>query len=133
MSFTKKTWINKGETGYENSKVNADNLNNLEDRIEDAINSINEEKYENFGLGVPCKNLEEFSDLDVACGDKTGFYRGSGLVNAPTSGTGADSWYYIIHLVHNEDFQMQIAILLNGYNIYARWKRNGTWGEWEHR
>lgn len=38
MSFTKKTWINKGETGYENSKLNADNLNDLENRIADGIN-----------------------------------------------------------------------------------------------
>ena len=30
MSFTKKTWFNKGETGYENPKLNADNLNDLE-------------------------------------------------------------------------------------------------------
>lgn len=37
MSFVKKNWENKGESGYENSKVNAENLNNLEDRIEDAI------------------------------------------------------------------------------------------------
>ena len=39
MSFTKKTWINKGETGYENSKLNADNLNNLEDRIANGFNN----------------------------------------------------------------------------------------------
>ena len=38
MSFAKKTWVNKGETGYENSKLNADNLNDLENRIADGFN-----------------------------------------------------------------------------------------------
>lgn len=38
MSFAKKTWVNKGETGYEDSKLNADNLNNLENRIADGFN-----------------------------------------------------------------------------------------------
>ena len=39
MSFIKKTWVNKGEEGYENSKVNADNMNNLENRIANGFNN----------------------------------------------------------------------------------------------
>lgn len=39
MSFVKKTWVNKGEEGYENSKVNADNMNDLEDRIDTGFNN----------------------------------------------------------------------------------------------
>ena len=38
MSFTKKDWKNKGATGYGDSKVNADNLNDLENRIYDSFN-----------------------------------------------------------------------------------------------
>lgn len=34
MSFTKKTWVNKGEIGYENSKINSTSLNDLENRID---------------------------------------------------------------------------------------------------
>lgn len=52
MSFTKKDWKNKGETGYENSKVNADNLNDLEDRIEDGSVIENGEGYIKFGDGT---------------------------------------------------------------------------------
>ena len=33
MSFVKKNWKNKGETGYEDSKINATGMNDLEDRI----------------------------------------------------------------------------------------------------
>ncbi len=40
MSFTKKDWKNKGDTGYEDSKFNADNMNDLENRIEIGLNSI---------------------------------------------------------------------------------------------
>ena len=40
MSFVKKNWENKGESGYENSKVNADNLNDLENRISNIFKTI---------------------------------------------------------------------------------------------
>ena len=44
MSFTKKNWVNKGETGYENSKINADNLNDLEDRIDSGfLNTVSKD------------------------------------------------------------------------------------------
>ncbi len=37
MAFTKKTWIDRGQTGA--TPLNATNLNNLENRIYDGINS----------------------------------------------------------------------------------------------
>lgn len=40
MSFTKKTWKNKGEVGYEDSKVNASNLNDLENRVEESFEEL---------------------------------------------------------------------------------------------
>ena len=39
MSFIKKTWVNKGATGYENSKINDENMNDLEDRIDTGFNN----------------------------------------------------------------------------------------------
>ena len=52
MSFIKKTWVNKGATGYENSKINADNMNDLEDRIEDGSVIESGEGYIKFGDGT---------------------------------------------------------------------------------
>ena len=34
MSYTKKIWKNKGEEGYEDSKINSTSLNDLENRID---------------------------------------------------------------------------------------------------
>ena len=40
MAFTKKTWVDKGQTGA--TPLNATNLNNLEDRISNATAPIND-------------------------------------------------------------------------------------------
>ena len=52
MSFIKKTWVNKGEEGYENSKVNSESLNDLEDRIESGSVIESGEGYIKFGDGA---------------------------------------------------------------------------------
>lgn len=54
MSFVKKTWKNRGESGYEDSKFNADNMNDLEERIYQGLSSIIEEtdKCIKFSSGV---------------------------------------------------------------------------------
>ena len=62
MSFTKKTWVNKGDTGYENSKINADNLNDLEERIESGSVVESGDGYIKFGDGTMiCYENIEFS------------------------------------------------------------------------
>lgn len=52
MSFAKKTWVNKGETGYEDSKINAVGMNDLENRIYDGTVIENGEGYIKFGDGT---------------------------------------------------------------------------------
>ena len=77
-----------------------------------------------FGLGSQCKNINE-QDLNTCCGLETGFYMGSNMANAPSS-----DWYYILHLVHNDLYQRQIAYELNGIGTRSRIKQAGIWSPW---
>lgn len=62
MSFVKKDWKNKGESSYENSKINADNLNDLEKRVESGSVIENGEGYIKFGDGTQiCYGNVEFN------------------------------------------------------------------------
>lgn len=70
-------------------------------------------------------------DWDTACGTASGFYMGNGLTNSPTGAT-VDNWWWIIHLVHNNEYQRQIAFsFLNNSQIFTRIQNNGTWNNWE--
>ena len=69
-------------------------------------------------------------DWDTACGTASGFYMGNGLTNSP-AGTTVDGWWWVIHLVHNDEYQRQIAFsFLNNGEIYTRIQNNGTWNSW---
>lgn len=69
-------------------------------------------------------------DWNTACGTASGFYMGNGLSNSP-AGTTVDNWWWIIHLVHNDKYQRQIAFsFLNNSEIFTRIMNNGTWNSW---
>ena len=69
-------------------------------------------------------------DWNTACGDASGFYMGNGLSNSP-SGATVDNWWWVVHLVHNENYQRQIAYsFLDNGETYTRIKNNGTWNAW---
>jgi len=69
-------------------------------------------------------------DWDTACGTASGFYMGNGLTHSPAGAT-VDNWWWVIHLVHNEEYQRQIAFsFLNNGEIYTRIMNNGTWNSW---
>lgn len=69
-------------------------------------------------------------DWNTACGTASGFYMGNGLTNSP-AGTTVDGWWWVIHLVHNDKYQRQIAFsFLNNSEIYTRIQNNGTWNSW---
>ena len=53
---------NKGEEGYESSKLNADNLNLLQANVEAAINSLNSENENTYSLKKDLSNIS-FNDL----------------------------------------------------------------------
>ena len=67
---------------------------------------------------------------NTACGTASGFYMGQNLSNAP-SGQTVNGWWWIIHLVHNDKYQRQIAFsFLNNVDMYTRIMNNGTWNSW---
>lgn len=81
------------------------------------------------GIGGLCVSVT--GNWNTACGNATGFYMGNGLSNSP-SGTTVDNWWWVLHIVHNSNYQRQIAFsFLTNNAIYTRIKNNGTWGSWE--
>ena len=80
------------------------------------------------GYGQPANVVT--GDWDTACGTASGIYMGNGLTHSP-SGTTVDGWWWVIHIVHNNNYQRQIAYsFLNNSEIYTRIQNNGTWNTW---
>lgn len=77
------------------------------------------------GIGGQCKTVE--GDWNTACGNMTGFYMGRNLTNRPTDMSTVDSWFYVIHLVHNETFQTQIFLSFGANEISIRSMNGGNW------
>lgn len=82
------------------------------------------------GVGARCKEVS--GDWNTACGERTGFYMGHALSNAPSRDTVSD-WWYIIHLVHNSKFKKQIGFSFSAgnYQLYLRGQDNGYWTAWK--
>ena len=69
-------------------------------------------------------------DWNTACGTASGFYMGDSLTNSPTGAT-VGGWWWVIHLVHNNLYQRQVAFsFLNNSQIFTRIMNNGTWNSW---
>lgn len=83
------------------------------------------------GYGEVAKQV--FGDYNTMCGNVTGFYRSTTTQNAPYKQSSADdgsNWFFIIHIAHSENYQMQIASPYFKEGLYYRNMLNGTWGEW---
>ena len=69
-------------------------------------------------------------DWNTACGEASGYYMGNGLTNSP-SGSTVDGWWWVVHIVHNDKYQRQIAYsFLSNEEVYTRIQNNGTWNSW---
>lgn len=68
------------------------------------------------------------SDWNTAGGMKTGIYMGSSMSNAPNN---SSNWFFVLHMVHNDKYQRQLAFDFFSINIFTRRMDNGTWGAWE--
>ena len=80
------------------------------------------------GYGQIAKLVE--NDWNIDCGNASGFYMGNGLRHTPIGST-VEDWWWVIHLVHNEKYQRQIAYsFLNNSEIYTRIMNNGNWNNW---
>lgn len=72
-------------------------------------------------------------DYDTMCGNRTGIYRTTSVTNAPFTQPGQDkttNWFFLIHIAHSENYQMQIASPFFKEGLYYRNMINKTWGEW---
>lgn len=80
------------------------------------------------GYGGQCKQVS--GDWNTACGNRSGFFMGSALENSPNGWTTAN-WWYVIQLVHNELYKMQLAFSFSPENIiYIRYQSGGGWSDW---
>ena len=69
-------------------------------------------------------------DWNTACGTASGIYMGNRLTHSPNGFT-VDGWWWVIHLVHNNKYQRQIAFsFLTNSEIFTRIQNNGVWGNW---
>lgn len=75
MSFAKKIWKNKGEEDYENSKINNNSLNDLENRIDNGFKNIfafNNLYYSNETIDFDNLNSNGIYTIDINCTFKNG-------------------------------------------------------------
>lgn len=82
-----------------------------------------------FGLGGKCIDISN-TDLN-SLQQKTGFYVGENLTNAPIAKSG--QWYYIQqYIMGNGNYVLQRATsLFDAAIIYQRVRDNGTWEAWQ--
>lgn len=79
------------------------------------------------GIGGAAKAAPT-SDWNTAGGILTGIYMGSSMSNAPNN---SSNWFFVLHMVHNNKYQRQVAFDFFSLNIFTRRMDNGTWGAWE--
>ena len=79
------------------------------------------------GIGGAAKAAPT-SDWNTAGGILTGIYMGSSMSNAPNN---SSNWFFVLHMVHNDKYQRQLAFDFFSLNIFTRRMDNGTWGAWE--
>ncbi len=79
------------------------------------------------GIGGAAKAATT-SDWNTACGILSGLYMGSNMSHAPKNST---NWFFVLHIVHNNLYQRQLAFDFFGLEIYTRRMDNGSWGSWQ--
>ena len=80
--------------------------------------------FTHFGVGGLAKNITG-QNLNTACGEKSGFYMGDNMINAPSN-----RWWYIEHIVHNASYKVQVAHDFFSNTAMKRTCNAGTWNSW---
>lgn len=75
------------------------------------------------GIGGIAKSATT-SDWNTACENKTGFFMGSNMSNAPN---GSANWFFVLSMVHNASYQRQVAFDFFSIGIWTRIMDNGNW------
>lgn len=130
MSFVKKDWKNKGESSYENSKINADNLNDLEKRVESGSVIENGEGYIKFGDGTQIcyGNIEfdigtmtqrsqfwQYQDTDLSISFAKSFVSKPSVSGTVVAGNYA-SLLYVIDCTNEKITQLNVLTLADASN-----------------
>lgn len=109
-----------------NSKETTTGAQAKADAVKTYVNNLTWQKSKMTADGGTAINLAIGTDLHTHA-FSTGFYMGSGIINAPSTG-----WYYFEVMKHNDAF-----MTINAYNLdatintfYQKKKINGTWGSW---
>ena len=115
------------ESDSQTDTYSCDFINNLSEEQKILYNAVIDRIK---GYGEQCKKLSDGSDLNTDCGNRSGFFMGNTLKNAPTGWTTAN-WWYIIQLVHNELYKVQLAFSFSPENIiHIRYQSGGGWSDW---
>ncbi len=80
--------------------------------------------FTHFGVGGVAKNVSG-QDWNTACSEKSGFYMGDNVANAPDN-----RWWYVEHIVHNSIYKVQIAHSFFSNTVMKRTCNNGNWTAW---
>jgi hypothetical protein len=75
------------------------------------------------GIGGIAKSART-SDWNTAGGMQTGIYMGSSMSHAPAN---SSNWFFVLHIVHNDKYQRQVAFDFFSINIWTRRMDNGNW------
>ena len=113
-AYVKTTWAD-GAT-----PISALNMNKIEQRLFD-LKQLTQLCADN-GTAITITGL----DLNTVIA--TGFYEGSGLINAPTAAT----WHYVevIQHINMAGYAIQIAYPLGVNSPYIRQSQNSVWSAW---
>ena len=106
------------------SRIDADAL--LQTALDTHVASVHQAPLTNQDANRSAVNVAGDWNTHIA----TGFYRGSGLLNAPAA-TGAHSWRFVTVVNHNNNWVVQYMTDFNNVASWQRTKLNGTWTAWK--
>ena len=124
-------WKNKGESGYEDSKMNKIKMQNLTDKINELIELLND-------LETSVSLKIDFKTMNIA--DWNAVNEGQLLSKTFIGTVQKDStWYYFINLRHRnglddgKNFGLQIRkpLISGAKDFQWRVQNNGNWSGWE--
>ena len=104
--------------------TNTNNINTNTTNIGNLTTKVNKSQLVKVtGDSGECISIPNSNANDI---NKTGFWMGSNVANAPTNG-----WVYIESLVHNSLYQVQkVTDLHDSSKRWTRHQTGGSWSEW---
>lgn len=124
-------WKNKGEEGYDDSKINKTKLSEITDKIDEMIDKINSlDSLVSLKADVGSKTITSFDDVgEGQTLNKT--FIGTVQLNG--------TWYNLINIRHrngvadgvNFGLQIRKPLISGAKDFQWRFQNNESWSEWE--